>query len=100
MSLEQIKFIMSCPDCPLDLYKQLDLALFKANNGHSTPAFIIKKDLAESLPMESAYKLALRKLEIGEELTGAYLRAYNEYRYTNDLMDAEEQAAYELEQGF
>ena len=98
LSLEQVQWIMAKPDCPIELYKQLDLLVYKANAGLAKPAFSVKaskEKKEESLSIEQGYKIACKKLEQGQPLDERLQNAYNEYRYTNDLMTPEEEADYE-----
>lgn len=100
LSQAQMNWIMACPDCPLDLKKQLRIALIKADEGMIAPAYEIIPKQKKDLPLETRYKMAIKYLDrnqpIPEELAGAY----QEYRYLNDLMSDEEIAEYELKEGF
>lgn len=94
VSLEQMRYIISCPDCPPDLRKQLDLAIMKASHGYTVPAYEVKTS-TKQLSLDQAYRIACRTLEGGGELHGEMLKQYNEYRYQNDLMSDEESEQYE-----
>lgn len=107
LSQEQIQFILSCPDVPADLKKQLELALFKAGNGYLKPAYEITGRQASltpktkrDLPLETKYQMALHYVDAGEPVPPELFPAYTEYRYLNDMMDAEEAAEYESREGF
>ena len=100
ISPEQIKYILSCPDCPEDLKKQLELALFKADKGIVKPAYEIKQREKKALPPEVQYKMALNFLDRGQDIPEHLISGYNEFRYLNDLMSQEEASEYELTQGF
>lgn len=103
LSQDQIQWILSCPDCPTDLKKQLRVHLLKIDEGLVQPAYAIvtptpktKKDL----PLEQRYKMALRFLDHGDPIPDELLAAYNEYRYLNDLMSDEESEQYAETNGF
>ena len=100
VSKEQLDFILSCPDCPPDLRKIIELQLFKIQGGMATPAYELRQlqpRKAADLKPEQAYKMACSHLEMGKEIPAHLLQGYSTYRYENDLMNEEEQAQYEQE---
>ncbi len=73
VSKENLEWIVSQPECPEDLFKIVNLALFKVGSGLLKPAFEIKQSSEQ---------------QTAEQQEQAY-------RYVNDLMTEEEAAAYE-----
>jgi len=105
ISQEQMQFILTCPDCPEDLKKQIQLALFKAGHGLTKPAYeIAPKTASASSPkpasLEKKYAQAVSYLERGQPIPEELKASYDEFRYLNDLMAEDEIAAYELAEGF
>jgi len=100
LSAEQMRWIMSCPDCPPELRKQLKLALIKADEGMLTPAYEIVTKPEPELTPEAKYKLATAYLSRNQPIPSELIKAYDEYRYLNDLMSDEESAAYSEQEGF
>lgn len=100
VSREQMQYILSCPDCPADLRKQLKLALIKADEGMITPAYEIVPKEKKDLSLETQYKMACKYLDRDADIPDDLMPAYNEYRYMNDLMSPEDSKVYELQEGF
>lgn len=75
---ENLEWILAQPDCPEDLFKVTNLALFKVGSGILKPAFEVKG------PGQGSGKKAFKQLD--EEA----------YRYLNNLMTEEEEAVYEI----
>jgi len=97
LSTEQISWILSHPDCPVELRKQLQVHLIKINSGLVTPAYEVK--VFADLDPETQYRKISQKLEAGSPLTEEEKEALNKYRYTNDLMSDAERLSYEERSG-
>lgn len=100
LSQAQMNWILACHDCPLDLKKQIRIALIKASEGMIAPAYEIIPKQKKDLPLETRYKMAIRYLDRNQPIPDELAGAYQEYRYLNDLMSDEEIAEYELKEGF
>lgn len=97
LSPDQVKWILSCPECPADLKKQLRVHLIKIEEGLITPAYEIKPRQVKDISIEQKYKLACKYLEQDQPIPEELADAYSEYRYLNDLMSDEERETYEQE---
>lgn len=96
------------------LFKQLALLKTKAELGYTQAAYtlqpqevkeakkterLLEKKAAGNLSLADKYFLALDILEAGNELSEDLKSAYDEYRYLNDIMTAEESMTYAEEHG-
>lgn len=97
ISQEQLNWILSCPDCPADLKKQLKLHLLKIDEGLIKPAYEIRPRQIKDISMEQKYKLACKYLAQEQQIPEELQAGYDEYRYMNGLMSDEESDVYEQE---
>ena len=106
LNLNQINWIIAnCQAEMPELHKQLLLLKTKADLGLTKAAYEIQppreraapktKETDKSKHVEAQYKVACNYLERGQTLTPELQAAYDEFRYLNDLMTAEESVAYE-----
>ena len=97
ISQEQLNWILSCPDCPADLKKQLKLHLLKIDEGLIKPAYEIRPRQIKDISMEQKYKLACKYLAQSSKFQKNCKAGYDGYRYMNGLMSDEESDVYEQE---
>ncbi len=100
ISQEQLEWILTNPDCPADLKKQLRVHQLKISEGLVQPAYEIKPREKKDLSLDTKYLMACSYLKRDMPIPVDLIPAYNEYRYLNDLMESEEASVYETEQGF
>lgn len=103
LTLEQINWILSCPEIPVSLSKQLNMLKLKAENGLVTPAYTLtpRQPAApryNKIRGKQAYELGEQFVAEGQPIPEDLMHAYQEYKYLNDLMSPEEQLAYERQE--
>lgn len=71
LSKEQVQWILSCPDCPADLKKQLRVHLLKIDEGlvtQPTKSNNLNKLSPKDITLDQKYNLAIKYLKDGQPI--------------------------------